>query len=469
MNKKKKLLFSLAILLMLLTLTGCDGDVIKKPILDFVSGFEYLPLRVEEAIRWVEYWFIESLGSMKCTILLFLQSLTDINAIARSMMKSMGNMNGIISFAQLFAVALIIVQFARGIWKTYFSTTDNQYAPTFFTQLKKLFTAVIAALLVPQLCLTAFLATTYIGSAAASILMAGGTTDASSSETPITIWNSMEADHVKLGTYCWEGQTQLGVSESKLDDLLGGSKENLPTGYQKYQVLRPEVGKDSNGIDLYKKYCVNGDPDAAGVGIGARDPNLKFVEGYKTKDVGETLRSSLGAKNVTIIGAYSLSQGVDLVVDAAATGASIALGPTVMTIVFLIILGVFFLAAGFFIISVSRRLVDLLVLILMSWWYIGSSVSDSPQQNSLGELGKKLLTICMTQLIMTLEIVMFFKNVVVGSEWSVWTLPISIAYFMVLTGTPSAVQGMVQSTGTGETASRAGKALGGAAKNILGG
>ena len=98
--------------------------------------------------------------------------------------------------------------------------------------------------------------------------------------------------------------------------------------------------------------------------------------------------------------------------------------------------------------ALARRLVDLIVLIGMSWWYIGSSISDAPNQNSIGELFKKLAGICLSQFIFSFEIMLFTEMVLTHPPYNVWLL---WAWIFVLLSTPTAVEDMVIGTGTQET------------------
>lgn len=219
MKYKKKLLFVGILLLMAIMLSGCSLSV---PVASLLSVGEFVADKAAEAYRMLEYSLISLFGSFKCGVINLLKGMSDINVVARSLLSNFNQIGKIIAFVQIFAIVAIIVQFARGIWKSYFSTADNQYAPTLMAMLRKLLVAVFATVLIPGAMITAFITTTYIGTLTVQLFNSETQDVLGDNETSTYIFENMDADRVSMNTYCSKGQMVTnGVKESGLKNLAG--------------------------------------------------------------------------------------------------------------------------------------------------------------------------------------------------------------------------------------------------------
>lgn len=132
------------------------------------------------------------------------------------------------------------------------------------------------------------------------------------------------------------------------------------------------------------------------------------------------------------------------------------------------LLGVVFYVALTVIVSwsIAKRIVDLIVLIAMSWWYIAGSVGEGGQSVSLPSLWKKLLSICLSQFFLLFELGLL-QTFGILSDISLSGIIRALAWLAIITGTPTAVEGMVTSTGAGADLTAAGGAVGKGIKGYL--
>ena len=341
---------------------------------------------------------------------------TGVGNLSIKNLESFSSFFKIITIVQVLALVYIIVCFAKSVASH--NLMGQGSSTSTITHLKKIAVGLIATFLVPYLCITCYMASVYSASSLSSILKLGedGTT------AVWEIYDDMEKDGVSLGTYCKEGQELYGVSD--LSDLSS-----------------PETQKDLNVPDDAKastKYSVI--PKDYKGGKYCDDTSRNIYEHFQHSQYKKTL----------IIGANTIEAGsMGSIINVELIKYN-GLLMFLLGLAFTLVLGSIYVV---FILSSFKRIIDLLMLIAMSWYYIGASVSDSPNENSLSSLWKKLFAICLTNFIMMLEFLIWVALVLDGD--AVFTLPslvYSVLWLLVLTATPTVVENMVVSTNTADSA-----------------
>lgn len=422
MNKKRILKIA-AILIILLVLTGCDAEIGKG-----IKG----ALVTNTLTKSFVIPYLNMLGNFNAAIAALMLGLFNFSASAKDCIDLIlsfysGSFGVIITVVQILAIVAIVIQFAKGVVKS--NITGEGIGQSPIQQAKKVVTAVIVTFLVPYICISSFMLSTYAAVATTNLFSELSDSQANAWK----IYEEMWKDHVNYGTLCANGQNEkYGVSD--FDDWVN-TDDTLSHADDTYEViLDTDSPKSVTGQSLNEKYCnagevsvydtlkyssayqgvviLGGSPNAA-VGVGA--PNNEFLK------LINSIMGSPGAK--AIMGILSILFFVGIVVT-------------------------FFLIIK----ATMSRVVDIIVLIAMSWWYIGASVADAPQQNSIGELAKKLLSICLTNFLMLFEFFLCLYTVL-GHGFSLVTAIMCIVWIKVLTSTPTVVEEMVQSTGTVEEAS----------------
>ena len=364
----------------------------------------------------------EGFDSLFAGLILFLYGIPNLSkTFSISNLESYANFFNIITIVQVLAVVMIIVNYAKSVAKH--NLMQQGSGVSAITHLKKISVALVATFLVPYICISAYMASVYGSAALTSMLK---TNEGSTSET-WRIFEQMSDDHVALSTYCEAGQKEFGVS-----DLTGlVSTDDKISGNKKYEVILTDSS-------LYSKYC--GDTS--------------------NRNVFEYINKSETYKRVLVIGGSLKS--TDILGQLGEAINESMIGSTFVGLAFFI---VFLVIAFGFLISLLRRIVDLMVLIATSWFYIGSSVADDPNENSIASLWKKLLAICLTNFLMTFEFCLWLLLVVdTTSAFSLTSLLASFVWMRVLLATPTAVESMVTSTNTlsnmGSSAATAGRVAG---------
>lgn len=414
MKKIKLLLTSLTLFL----LSGCTYTH-HTDLLDF-SG------RIDEAMTLSGLKLVEGLNSLNAAFVKLAFSLVDgttsISAIARKTLNGFGSISGIVNFAIILSIATITVNFAKSIFKNNFSTVDRITAPSAIQLFKKLFVAILFTFMVPYLCIGSFVMSTYAGENLASII-------SKDEEVKVgdiwDIYDDMKNDGVSFSTYCEAGQKEAGVN--KLSDLNGERSGGV------YELLTEDNS-------LYEKYCNYGS-GSSGIGMN------EFIN-YKAKNVFESMKYSALYSPTIAYGGYN----TPLEIFGLLISSPIA---TLLRVVYGITLLIIWLGC---IIATTRRAIDLIILIGSSWWYIGSSISDEEGKTAISDLCKKLLKICISQFLLSLELVLFIQTSL-SKGVELYQIFQVIAWCTVLLSTPTAVEEMVGSTGTVDSFKGVGKGM----------
>lgn len=327
------------------------------------------------------------------------------------------NMSSVVNIVSILAILAIVIQFAKSLYKNYFAQADTNYAPSAIELGKKIISAMVITLLIPYICITAFTATVYGGVALGNYFAS----DPQSNLTKLSTYQYMDEKGISFNTYCEVSQKHYGVKN--LTDLNGidMSKFDENIGF--------EIITEGNAVNV-------GTPEWTG--ISASDS--KAIYNFWCNAAGESsdLKDGLGYKYLNVWHSFASSENLRDIL-------TFGVGSVLEELIAFIAMAILY---AFGSMALARRIVDLIVLIAMSWWYIGASVSDAPNQNSIGELLKKLAGICLSQFIFSFEIMLFTEMVLSHPPYNVWLL---WAWVFVLLSTPTAVEEMVIGTGTQET------------------
>ena len=99
----------------------------------------------------------------------------------------------------------------------------------------------------------------------------------------------------------------------------------------------------------------------------------------------------------------------------------------------------------------------------MSWYYCGDSISNAPNNQAFATFGRKLLSICLTQFFVILEVGLYAFFVSKGaSEGIFFDLAMQIAWITFLMGTPTFISEICHDTGASGDALTAAKGAKGA-------
>ena len=111
-----------------------------------------------------------------------------------------------------------------------------------------------------------------------------------------------------------------------------------------------------------------------------------------------------------------------------------------------LVLIAFYLVGGYMVI---KRTLDVVFLTLMGWFYCGESISSNPNNGAFATFGRKLLSICLTQFFVIIEIGIFSFFAANSPERSfMFNISISIAWIAFLLGTPTFIADICHDTGT---------------------
>lgn len=430
----------LVLIPMLFLLSGCTYE-------HSAGGIMHIGEWMEERLTKAGLSIVQFVNTLNASIVSLMLDFSGdaLGETARDTLKGFGSITGIINLISILAVALIIVNFAKSVFKNNFTTVDRATAPSAIQLFKKIFVAVVATLVIPYLCIGSFVVSTYAGQKIGTVISSDGTPE---NGNIWKIYNEMDADGVTYSTYCEEGQKAAGVK--KISDLKNKCEKNEPC-----EVILSED-------PLYEKYCNYG-PGASGI------PHEDY-KNYTPKNVFESLKYSRLYSPTVLLFGYSLDigtggQAAQTITDVGVpAGGAVALhflkllSPKVIGFIALICVAFIGVILLFSVIATVKRTIDLLMLITMSWWYIGSSISDQEGQTAINDLLKKLLKICMSQFFLNFELVIFIQTCL-SKGISASQIFMVIAWSLVLISTPSVVEEMVGSTNTVEGAKASGKAM----------
>lgn len=469
--KKNKLVQKLLVLLpMIFILTGCDSESFKH-----WTGLHYVK-EAGEVITKLGLDIAYTINDMYSTVIkIIFAAAGDQNSLARYFLNNYApGISNIVNVVSFIAIAFVIVNFAKSVYQNNMSRTDNVNAPSAIQLVKKLFVAVLATFIVPYVVISAFGLTTYAGDALFTAVQSTNENVAEANKTGTTdnIWNvydEMRKDKVDYCTVCEIGQRQLG--QTNLGDLYGTDQgKNSNDKSHIYGVLYESDGELYNKWCNYnpgsteKKYSYNSDTKAYSSGGNA----IEKFENHAPANIYESLRYSKNYYRTVIFTGFQLPVEVT---DADGSGfvntiqnASEALSPILGLLDLIATLVVLFII----LIMIIKRVVELVVLIMSSWYYIGASICDQEGKSSLSDLWKKLLKLCLTQFLITFEFFLYV-DVCLSQGGSLLHVLETIVWILILTGTPTAIDSMIETTGTAEGAAGAAKSGIRAAASFFGG
>lgn len=416
--KNKSKLLILTLFPMLISLTGCQ-----------VGSPKYTSFKLTG--NWgdaIQYWlwclsadFTQALDKMAAGLksLGISTILSVVDDQGQSSIQTLLGYNdslvALMNVVSILACAFIVIKFAYSIFKYNFQATDNQYAPTAVELIKKVLVALVVTFAIPYICVTGFTLSSKLGSAAAVEIMNGGDTSQDSLKSQLTrleLFDYMESHEISYQTVC------------KTD------ASKTPDDYIDKKDLSGDTGFSGSGDRSW--WC--GDAESVGD---------HFMNDRLDSDLAVVISSN------TVSGTS----------EEDATSFMLTLKG---------LLGVVFYVALTVIVgwSVAKRIVDLIVLIGMSWYYIASSVSDGANNVSLQALWKKLLSICLSQFFLLFELGLL-QSFGILTDVSLAGIIRAIAWLAVLTGTPTIVEGMTTSTGAGSDLSAVGASAGKGLKGIM--
>ena len=395
---------------MIFCLTGCGGKTQYLHTKISLTNWDIIGV-INEASEQIGLSIAKTINSTFAITMKFLYSLPDeMKKTSISSLSEYTEFFRIVTIVQILAIALIVVNYAKSVAKH--NMLQQGSTVSAITHLKKITVAILAVFLVPYICISAYMASVYAASALPSLLNA----TTKDGEGTWDIYTQMDEDGVALYTYCQSGQTAYGVSD--LTDLRSSTDYN---GNGTIGVIM------TDSTDLANKYCG---------GTNSEYRNV-FEAMQNSKEYSKTLIVGGEFNGGNLFAEYTKAK-----FDTGATA--------ILSIVFVII---FLIIWIFTLLATLKRIIDLMVLIATSWYYIGSSVADEPNENSIGSLWKKLLSICLTNFILLLEYCIWLALVVDKDPiFTLSSLVVSVLWLKVLTATPTAVESMIVSTNTASNA-----------------
>lgn len=395
-NKFKKIL---AVLSCLLLLTGCDymSEYPSWSLTDFVD-------KINNAITRSNLDNLQELNQAYAES--YTEYIKDIVGMADNTYEFIAQigttLTTIISVASILAAVLIVVKYAIGVFKDNMYEQNRDMAPDMMTRIKKIITAIILAFALPYICMTSFMAATYLGTTVANFGKAESTEVSA-------IYKEMKELKISYSTYCSAGQKNF---------------ESLPANTE----VRISYIPSSNAWrDDDEKYFNKSTIDSF---------NNKWCPGWnnsKQENRPNNVYEALFAEGKQYDAVSPYKYGVS--------------NTDKMSNFFLMAL---MAGAAFFAqYCVAKRVVELIFLIASGWWYIGNSVSETHQERSIQMLFKKLLTICLSQFFMIYEWGIYYS--VIGSRIG-GNFILGIAFLAVMMKTPQVIEEMVADTGTSSQA-----------------
>lgn len=426
--KSKSKLLILTLIPMLFSLTGCQLGSPKYATFKLTGNWG----------EWIDYslWclsanftqtidkFAVGLKSLGVSTILSVVTNQETSSI-QTLLGYNDNLVTLMNVVSILACAFILINFAKGIYKNNFATADNQYAPTVAELIKKVVVALILTIAIPYICVTGFTVSSKLGSAAAVEVTSNNGEGADSYQAQLTryqIFDEMENIGLSYTTVC---KTE---ASKKPDDYI--DKKDLST-------LSDKIGNAfGESVNSTTFWC--GDAET----VGDHLMNDKLSNKY--------LADVISSNTISKIDTSDSEASNDFLIMLSG------------------LLGVVFYVALTVIVSwsIAKRIVDLIVLIAMSWWYIAGSVGEGGQSVSLPSLWKKLLSICLSQFFLLFELGLL-QTFGILSDISLSGIIRALAWLAIITGTPTAVEGMVTSTGAGADLTAAGGAVGKGIKGYL--
>ena len=137
MTKKYKILSCIA---MLFLLSGCD----------YTYNTTYLIGDIYNSVVNAILGIVEGMNSINASLVrMLMETVSSGNNTGLEILKSFGSLNSLVALISTLSLAAIIVQFARSIYRNFFMTSDNIYAPSAIELTKKVFVAVFTTYLIP--------------------------------------------------------------------------------------------------------------------------------------------------------------------------------------------------------------------------------------------------------------------------------------------------------------------------------
>lgn len=416
--KSKNKLLILALLPMLLSLTGCNAGSPKHATFHLTGNWgawiDYSIWCIGAGITYTFDKFAAGLKSLGISTIQTVVVEQNTGSIA-TLLGYNESITTLMNVVSALTCAIILIKFAHSIFKYNFQATDNQYAPTAIELIKKVLVAIVVTFAIPYICVTGFTLSSKLGSAAATQLTQSG--ENALDVRNYQIFNYMEDHQISYTTVCKTDESK------KPDDYI--DNKDLSTA---------EATTGFSGSGDRSFWC--GEANSVG-------------DHFMNDKLDSKLAAVITSNTTSYIAEEDDTQFMTYIAG---------------------LLGLLFYVALTVIVgwSIAKRIVDLIVLIGMSWWYIGSSVSDGATNVSLSALWKKLLSICLSQFFLLFELGLLQSfNIISGVGDGLNGVIRAIAWLTVLTGTPTIVEGMTTSTGAGSDLSAVGSAAGKGLKSML--
>lgn len=419
---KKKIL---TILPLFLVLTGCQKSYFPFSMADMTTSISY-------GIHCFLFSILQFMNKVVCgfynfVYYIFAKTMTPSDSWIISEMdyytKAFTGKNGaFITTVSVLACGYILINFAIGIYKNNFATANNQYAPTAADLIKKVITALVLTFAIPYICITGFSLASRLGTKAVANIK----TD---QQVRYQIYDFMKTADIDYNTVCnRSNRLEVSIDENNSDGILSKSFSGKTSVTQWDSSTNTSKTTNESFSTLYSQFNYSGDDYGFWCGTTGDDKD-NYVSVGENMMNNEMFDSISPTTNFSFFGA---------------TAGSVATGIFIVPIVLAtaIILAIL---AWVVLSSFAKRTADVVMLIAMSWYYIGASVADTGKENHLGEMFKKLLSLCISQFFFMVEVGLMiqFEGLTSGIFWM-------LAWIMVLTATPTVVEEMVGSTGTTE-------------------
>lgn len=413
-----------------------------------------------------------ALDSVFAKIALFFNKRLNFQTILNAVNNSSAyftNISTIIAWFQVMALAYIAIRFGWMIVSEYILTQDNRMATPIMHQLKKLIIALILTVLVPTIVFSAYLGSTYLGvSMAQNFATENGELD-----KKYETLDKMSALGINYGTFC---KCQVETDYAKTPSLYTNSINVMfPPEYPD-----PAYESANDSDELFGKLAEFGESVGdffTGTNISERTRkrlestvNLKVnMSSYGAEDspyhsdpmklYEEVWDESCGKEAAFRVGESLLKNGY---ADVMMTGS----GRGISSFLSILVRCFFFAVAAW---MVAKRTLDVVFLLLMSWFYIGESVSNNPNNQAITTFGRKLLSICLTQFFVILEVGVYMNTVAHANDVGFFNTLMGFAWISFMLGTPTFIADICHSTGTAEDVAAGAKFAKGAWNKLRGG
>ena len=459
-NKYQKLL---TCILPLLILTGCGNA-------EFVEvqgiGLEDPSSTAYTVTANIAFFFDRLFANVAIFFNTHLNFETITNAV-KSSSEYFNNISRLVAWFQVMALAYIAIRFGWMIVNEYILQQDNRMATPIMHQLKKLLIALVLTVAMPTIVFSSYLGSTYLGVSMAQQFKTGN----DELNEKYQFLNKMNDVGVTYGAYC---KCEIDGEYTKTPSLHSGEMNvAFPAKYPDAaydatldsETLLGGIGDFVEGASAFlngksvgeltrnrlvsnvTKNYVKSNPEH----VSDATAGMKIYEEVWNETCGKTPSYRIGD-------AMAQNGYADVMISGQGRGISSLLS--------ILVRCVFFGVAAW---MVAKRTLDVVFLLLMSWFYIGDSVSNAPNNQAIATFGRKLLSICMTQFFVILEVGIYMDTINTANNAGGFNLIMGVAWIMFMLGTPTFIADICHDTGTGSDAITAGRFAKGAWNKFRGG